>query len=1796
MKRYSLLQASIVLCIIILAGCTRTNVLKVSKTNFTDQIDQFQNLEFTFNRDMVTDSMINKWDSTVLIKLEPPVEGKFKWTGKRDLTFSPAMPFAPNTDYNATLTKELLKFNKENNSLDDEVIKFHTPYLEVCGKYAFWSLGEIETDVEMHIILNFNYPVERTDVEKYFKLRTNNKELPFRVIPGDINTETELVALPSKDEKYTFIEITMAPGMKAIGSSRINPEPVTYTIEAPSQDKLDITEITAEFEEGMGIISVFTSQPVVMKGLRSQVSVDPSVDFEISALKSGFSLKGEFNDATTYAVKLQKGIKGVFGPELTEEVTESVTFGSLAPYIAFTDESGLYLTPGGNSNLGITIINIPKVKISVFRIFENNIQHYLRYGRQYDWYEDENNYYDSYNYSLNDDYGQLISTREFSTNALPKKGNLRLLRITPEDLHIDDNFKGIYLIKAESTDKQWLSDVQMLSYSDIGLIVKEGHNEVFVAARSIATTEPLEGVSIGFYSKNNQLMNTVVTGRDGIAVFKDVDKKSPGFKIAMVTARKGDDYNVLIYNRSQVELTRFEVGGKYTEGREYDAFIYGDRNLYRPGDSVHFNVVLRDFNMKTVTGFPVKIQILRPDGKDFLKKRVNVSSNGSAEFSALIPEKAITGTYNLEVLTVSDVLINSHAFKVEEFMPDRISVDLKADKTTYKPGDIMKLTITAMNLFGPPAAGRKVENELRLIRTDFRPKGYADKYNFRLSTKDDLQVLSVVNQTTTSDKGIALQEFSLPAYTNAGLFKGKVYSTVFDETGRPVNRLLEFNLYTQNIFMGISRIPGWLATSRPVTINMIALNEKEKPVAGTAKLEVILSRWETVIERGNGSSRYRSQKKESVLMTRQVNIGTSGAQFSYTPKMSGNYLIRLSLPGSTFHVEQSFYAYDYGNDQTTFMINKDGQTDITFDKEIYKPGETAKVLFKTPFPGELLVTIEQNKVLEYYTLTADNNGAVMDLKIKDEYLPNVYVTATLLRKVSEGGIPLTVAHGFNPLKVEKAENKLPVAIDAPESIRSNRSQKITVKTSPGAEVTIAVVDEGILQITDHKTADPYGYFYGTRALEVSSYDLFDELFPELSSKGSSTGGDQGFDLGKRLNPLTAKRVKLLSLWSGRKTAGSDGEVTFTAKIPQFSGAVRIMAVAARNHQFGSADKRMRVSDPVTISSSIPRFLSPGDEATVFVTISNTTSTQIKANLEVSAKQPLNAGKLDNSKITIPANSEARVSYTLRADNKMGISTITFKASTPAESFTENTDITVRPAVPLVKEAGTGILKPGETQSFKISDNFLKGSASHKLLLTNNPAGKLADHLEELIYYPYGCIEQTISAAFPQLFYNDLADLLKQRNSALSAAVNTNVGEAIVKVSAFQQYNGAVSTWPGLDNEVSWFNSAYAAHFLFEAERAGYTVDKKVTENLQRYLLEMVKQKPVGDNYYYDGTGKVFVKQEARREIFYSLYVLALSGKHHLPTMNYFKSRTDLLSPDSKYMLACTYKLAGDNKSFQTLLPAGDGFPDSKRMTGESYSSPLRDRAIALYTLVSSDPDNPQVALLARQVGDLLTTNRWYSTQERAFSVLALGRMTQNYPKGNVSATVKMNGKSTEFKDKSMIVDLLSNDATVTSTGKGTIFWYRETSGIPLTMKVKEEDRVLRVRRAIFTRSGVPVASTTFKQNDLLVVALYVSTNDGSYVDNVVITDLLPACFEIENSRLTPEREMDWMKGESTPDYIDIRDDRINIFTSATTQAKIFYYMVRVVNKGNYFQGAVGAEAMYNGQYYSYFGARKIKAE
>jgi uncharacterized protein YfaS (alpha-2-macroglobulin family) len=312
-------------------------------------------------------------------------------------------------------------------------------------------------------------------------------------------------------------------------------------------------------------------------------------------------------------------------------------------------------------------------------------------------------------------------------------------------------------------------------------------------------------------------------------------------------------------------------------------------------------------------------------------------------------------------------------------------------------------------------------------------------------------------------------------------------------------------------------------------------------------------------------------------------------------------------------------------------------------------------------------------------------------------------------------------------------------------------------------------------------------------------------------------------------------------------------------------------------------------------------------------------------------------------------------------------------------------------------------------------------------------------------------------------------------------------------------------------------------------------------------------------------------------------------------MNYYKARLDELTNDSRYMLACAYALAGDNRSFTAVLPKSwDTREIPGWMTGGSFSSPVRDRAIALYTLLSADPDNPQIAVLARQVGEMVNQAKWMSTQERVFSMLALGKLAGITKSDKATATIEVNGRKTaNFDGEDLISNLTGSSATVTVSGQGNLFYYLETEGIPASGKVREEDNVLKVRRAFQSRTGSPVNPENIRQNDLIVVSVTISTTDNSSIENVAITDILPAGFEIENSRLNVERETNIVVVKAVPDFVDIRDDRISFFTTAAGTSKTFTYMVRAVSRGTFKLGPVGADAMYNGQYYSYSGAGKV---
>ncbi|MGB3075492.1 MAG: MG2 domain-containing protein, partial [Chitinophagales bacterium] len=1783
------LLTGIVLFAIIMAGCTQNgNVLKLEHSNFTGEIATDQNLVFTFAENLVPDSLLNQWDSTAYLTFNPAVHGKFKWSAPNELTFSPSLPFAPSTDFEATLTDNLTKYVLNKPSLPKEKsLKFHTPYLLLSTAQVFYALSQQSAGaVEVRINLNFNCKVNPAELNKRLHLFVNEKEVPFNVLSGDADYSIGVsIADVRGDSKESMpLKIILEEGLPCVGSTYTTKEKMEFLSEIPVKEKIMITEMTASFIDGAGLVTVFTNQPIVNENLKSIITISPALTFTATLIDNGFNLKGDFEPGKTYDITISKELKGVFGYTLEENYSQTVSFGELEPALAFAGNNSIYLSSKGARNVGINIVNINKVKVSIIRIYENNILNFMRAGNEWGYYyeEEEGDNYEYHNYEYYDynHYGDLVKEKVIDVQSLPKQGNMRLLNMNLEEVGYNDQFKGLYVVKVEDVDHQYLQESKFISLSDIGLIVRGSEDEVVVFANSIMTADPLTNVKVNFISTNNQTIQSVTTDSKGVAVLKNAKAILGKFHIGMITCTQGDDFNFMILDNTSVQTSRFEVGGKYSNDAHLDAFLYGDRDIYRPGDSIHVNAVIRTADWKIQKEVPMKIKLLLPSGKEYQSYKKTPDDQGAFETSFYLPTSIVTGLYTIELYTGNDVLIQSRSISVEEFVPDRIKVTTTLDKLTAKPKDEIKAEVVAANLFGPPAANRNYELQMTLNRKSFSAKKFND-YNFSITTGNEIFFENILRQGKTDNDGKAIEVFTIPEYNDVGVLAGKVITTVFDESGRPVNRLSEFSVNTQDVFYGIKYFDRWLSTKQPLSFQFVALNIAGQPVNATAQVEIYRYTWENVVTKQGGRYVYDAQRKDQLLSRQAINLAADGGKINFTPINSGEYEIRIHRAGATTFVQQNFYAYGWGDTQnTSFEVSTEGEVEMQTDKENYQPGDNAEILLKAPFNGKILVTVERDHVFDYFYVNTDKKAASISIPVKEEYLPNVYITATAIRKIADNQVPLTVARGYIPLQVEKTENKIAVNISANEKTRSKTNQTISVKTVPNAELTIAVVDEGILQLKNFKTPDPYQYFYQQRALEVRSYDLYPFLFPEWQTSYSSLGGDLA-EMGKRVNPFTAKRFNLVALWSGILKADGNGNASFTVNVPQFSGALRVMAVAYKDNTFGASEKIIKVADPIVISTSLPRFLSPKDTISVPVTLTNTTAKNAQVTAQLAITGAMKIVGADQQSITIPANSEARVEFAVVTEPAIGVGSVAVNVSGLGEKFSDKTEISIRPPSTLTKISGNGMVKGGAAESVALKSNMIPATVAAKLIVSKSPLVQFSSDLRYLLQYPYGCIEQTVSAAFPQLYYRDLAKAIGQDKKAIRYNPDYNVNEAIKKIESMQLYNGAMSYWPGGDYE-SWWGTAYATHFLYEAKKAGFEVNGKILDKMYGYLQTKMKSREVEEYYYWDEQGIARSKTIVKREIPYSIFVLALAGKYDQTAMNYYKAHPELLSIDSKYLLSCAYALSGNQAAFTNLLPAAFSGEISKRAFGGSFYSPVRDEALALYVLMEVAPDNPQVGIMSRHLSEKLKNERWLSTQDRSFAFLALGKVAKRAQQSNVTAKVMVNGKEVgSFTGTDLVIaqGIADQSINIQAAGTGNLYYFWEQEGIPADGSYKQEDSYLKVRKTFYDRFGQPINGTSFKQNDLVVVKISLQALDyKTSVENVAVTDILPAGLEIENPRIGSIPELSWIKDAAGYDYLDVRDDRITFFTTATGTTKNYYYVVRAVSKGLFHMGPVSADA------------------
>lgn len=1795
--------AAAILVAIILSACNR-NFVSLDYTNAKGEVPQLTNLVFRFNKSLYPDSLLGSWDSTDYISFEPRIPGRFRWNGPDELVFSPAQPLLPATTYHAKIKSDVLHYSQYNDIQNGEGVIFHTAPLQLSDAQVTWMpQSEDRRTPVPQLNLTFNYPVKAEDVKDKLSIDVEgaHQDFSMQTIGYSNVVRVRLNNFTAQDKNYDA-KISLEKGLKPEKGTNTTQEDIKADMSIPSPYVLNIGEVESEHDGTQGLVHIQTSQQLTGVDVAKYIRFEPAVNFTVDQDESGVTLRSEkFDPEESYSFTIMSGLRGSVGGVLKEDYTGNVAFGEMESDIKFTNSKAMYLSRRGGGNIEVRITNTPKVKVIISKIYENNLLNAQRNGytpadadndnSSGEEGEGYNEDYSDYNEYASTD-GDVIYSKEIDTRSLPKSGGGRILNISQFEDRLPQ-IKGIYHVMIRSSKDYWVRDSRFISFSDIGLMARQGQGRMYIFANSLKTASALQGVTINVYGGNNQLVGTGTTNSDGAVEIPVTVRDYAGFKPAMVVAKTGDDFTYLPFANTKINLSRFDVGGKRSNPAGLDAFIYAERDIYRPGEKVNLSVVLRDKNWKSPSGIPVKMKFLLPNGKELKSFRKGLNEQGAADASIDISDAAITGSYTLEVYSANDVLLGTKNFMIEEFVPDRIKVSATLDKPALAPNMTASLQINAVNFFGPPAANRNYETQIQVHKRTFSSKKFPG-YDFSLG---DQQALfdNDVREGKTDASGNASIQYVVPAlYANRGLLQAGFYTTVFDETGRPVSRITNADIYTQDVFNGIKEDGYYYyALNQPATFHLASANRNGDPVNAEALVRIIKHEYRNVLTRSGSYFRYESQQQDKLLSEQQMPINGS-RDITYVPRTPGDFEIRVYRPGSDAYVSRSFYSYGgWGADNGAFEVNTEGNIDIELDKESYNTGDEAKILFKTPFSGRMLVTVETDHVLSYQYLDVQKKTADLNLKLTGQHVPNIYITATLIKPHEVSDIPLTVAHGFQNIKVEDKGRKIPVAITAQASVRSHTHQKVRVQAAPGAYVTLAAVDNGVLQVSDFKTPDPYNYYYQKRALQVTPFDVYPLLFPELRARLSSTGGDGDLNMNKRVNPMKARRFKIVSYWSGLRKADGNGNVDFEFDIPQFSGQVRLMAVAFKDEKFGSAESTTTVADPLVLSTALPRFMSPGDTVLLPITVSNTTARQAAGQATVTASGPVKVLGNGAQSVSIAPNGEARLNFRVVADPAIGIAKVNVNVNALGEKFNDVTEISVRPPSTLQKLSGSGSIAGGATQKINIpQNNFLAGSFHYDLAVSRSPVAELGKQLRYLVQYPYGCTEQTVSAAFPQLYYADFSDLLGYSGQKDNAAYN--VSEAIRKIKMRQLYSGAVTLWDNEGTE-NWWATVYAAHFLLEARKAGFDVDNSLIETMLSYLSNKLKTRQL-INYYYNRDQN---RRIAPKEVAYSLYVLALAGRAQVSAMNYYRENNNILALDSRYLLSAAYAVAGDKRGYASMLPRSFSGEESVQQSGGSFYSYLRDEAIALNALVDVDPGNAQVPVMAAHVVSMIKNDPYFNTQEAAFSLLALGKIAHATAHSTVTAEIRVNGKTVAKVDgnwKGTSEQLKSGSVDVVTSGTGRLYYTWVAEGISTGGKFREEDSYIRASRRFFDRFGHPISGNTFHQNDLVIVELTLEKVFNSPVENVVLTDLLPAGFEIENPRTKELPGMDWIKDASEPTALDVRDDRINFFVDLYAQKQKYYYAVRAVSPGLFRQGPVSADAMYNGEIHSYHGAQMIKVE
>ena len=1845
----------LLLMIVSFSSCTRTQKDIIPSAEYAPYVNAYtggvisQNstirIELTHEQPMVD---LNNELKENPFSFSPSLKGKAYWVSNNTIEFVPEEgTLKPGSLYECTF--QLGKFVEVDKKLKEFNFSFRVQERNFTLSIEPLPITDAQPDeINIKGEICFSDIVKKEEVEKILTAKDgNNKSYPVEIIPTDNLTRYQFCInqVPRDTEDY---QLTIT----ANGSPARIDQTQSEEVLIPAKDSFRFLSATRIDEPENGIEVVFSAPLSDTQDLKGLIEI-PELSSSVFQIKENrVFIYFEANQLSKLTLNIHEGVKSSQGKTLGTSHSISFSEINLKPQVEMLTTAAI-LPDSKSLIIPFRAVNLYAVDLSVIRIFENNVLMFMqtnslasanelrRSGRLVykktlwlgkDTSKDIHNWE---NYSIDlaglirqepgAIYRVILSFRQ-EYSAYPCGG------VDNQEIKFADNNTPDGLMKvsgsalSEADEAVWDTPEAYYYYnggtmdwsvyrwkerdnpchpsyymnsdraaacnvfaSNLGMIVKRNSlNKLWIAVSNILDTNPVGKAQVTVYNFQLQPIGKGETNGEG---FVEISSKGTPF-IVVAEAEKQKAY-VLVVDGEEQSVSRFDVGGKEIQ-KGLKGFIYGERGVWRPGDTLHISFILEDREKRIPDKHPVALEIYNPKGQFYTKMISTQGMNGFYTFDVPTQAGDPTGLWNAYIKVGGTTF--HKGLRIETIKPNRLKINLTLPKILQSTDKNVTVPLASAWLTGATASKLKAKVEMSLSKVNTQFKNYG-QYIFNDPATDFTTIKTDVFDGILNAEGKAGVTLKVPAATNApGMLNATFTTRVFEPGGDAsiYTQSIPFSPFVSYVGINLNQPKGkYIETDKDHVFDVVTVNSQGQPV-NRSNLEYKIYRisWSWWWENSDESfGTYINNS--SITPVASGKLQTSGGKTTFKFRVDypswGRYLVYVKdkdsghATGGTIYVD---WPESRGRSNKT---DPSGIKMLTFslDKESYEIGETATAIIPAAAGGRALVSIENgSSVLHREWIEVTNEGDTKyTFEITPEMAPNVYLHISLLQPHAQtiNDLPIRM-YGIAPVFVTNRQTVLQPQIQMPEVLRPETDFNVTVSEKSGKPMTytLAIVDDGLLDLTNFKTPDPWNEFYSREALGIRTWDMYDNVLGASAGAYSSlfsVGGDA------TLKPADAKanRFKPVVKFIGPFYLEKGRQQTHTLKLPMYVGSVRAMVVAGQDGAYGNAEKTAFVRTPLMLLSTLPRVLSIQEEITVPVNVF-AMEKQVK-NVTVSLQASGGGVQIEGShqqSLTFNRPGDQLVFFTLKTGNKTGKATIKLTASGGGQQTKETIEIEVRNPNPIVTLRSSEWIETGQNKELSYQLGSLSANNQIKLEVSRIPSVDISRRFDFLYNYQHHCTEQLTSKALPLLFIAQF----KTIDTREAEKIKANVQEAIRQIYARQLPNGGFVYWPGNAVADEWISS-YTGMFLTLAQEKGYAVHANVLNKWKRF------QRAAAQNWRMPQEANNWQQWQSELQQAFRLYTLALAGAPEYGAMNRMKEQPGL-SIQAKWRLAAAYALTGKMKPAEELVYNAETTVIPYSSMNQIYGSSDRDEAMILETLLLMNRERDALQQ-AKVVSKNLSQENWFSTQSTAFALMAMGRLAEKLS-GSLDFTWTWNGKqqpavksAKAVFEKEISTSPKSGTVAVKNQGKGalSVDLITRTQLLNDTLPAISDNLRMDIRYA--SMDGKPMSVNDIRQGtDFTAIASISNTSGTTDYTNLALTHIIPSGWEVYNERMTvPEAEPQEttdssgnVSGQYT--YQDIRDDRVlTYFNLRRGETKIFTIRLQATYAGNFILPAVQCEAMYD---------------